>query len=142
MASEGISYDKAELRAIARSFKAMDDEALAQAKEKSAQGDWYEQVNRREAIQIGQFKVADEKSCNGSGQHERDPGVAGCAVQADTLVTAFTGPECDGADGCSGQGCAHMNGDQGGHLQFWLLVLFRCVLASASILHIVNFFTA
>jgi hypothetical protein len=35
MASEGISYDKAELRAIARSFKAMDDEALAQAKEKS-----------------------------------------------------------------------------------------------------------
>jgi hypothetical protein len=35
MASDGISYDKAELRAIARSFKAMDDEALAQAKEKS-----------------------------------------------------------------------------------------------------------
>ena len=35
MASEGISYDKAELRAIARSFKAMDDEALAQAKAKS-----------------------------------------------------------------------------------------------------------
>lgn len=35
MASEGISYDKAELRAIARSFKAMDDEALQQAKEKS-----------------------------------------------------------------------------------------------------------
>jgi len=35
MASEGISYDKAELRAIARSFKAMDEEALAQAKEKS-----------------------------------------------------------------------------------------------------------
>jgi hypothetical protein len=35
MASEGISYDKAELRAIARSFKAMDDEALQQAKSKS-----------------------------------------------------------------------------------------------------------
>jgi hypothetical protein len=35
MASEGISYDKAELRAIARSFKAMDEEALAQAKTKS-----------------------------------------------------------------------------------------------------------
>jgi hypothetical protein len=35
MASEGISYDKAELRAIARSFKAMDDEAQSQAKEKS-----------------------------------------------------------------------------------------------------------
>ena len=35
MASEAISYDKAELRAIARSFKAMDEEALNQAKAKS-----------------------------------------------------------------------------------------------------------
>ena len=35
MASEGISYDKAELRAIARSFKAMDEEATQQAKSKS-----------------------------------------------------------------------------------------------------------
>jgi len=32
MASEAISYDKAELRAIARSFKAMDEEATKQAK--------------------------------------------------------------------------------------------------------------
>ena len=32
MASDAISYDKNELRAIVRSFKAMDDEALAQAK--------------------------------------------------------------------------------------------------------------
>jgi hypothetical protein len=32
MASNAISYDKAELRAIARSFKAMDDEATKQAK--------------------------------------------------------------------------------------------------------------
>jgi hypothetical protein len=36
MASEAISYDKAELRAITRSFKAMDEEAIAQAKEKSS----------------------------------------------------------------------------------------------------------
>ena len=36
MASEAISYDKAELRAITRSFKAMDDEALDQAKQKSS----------------------------------------------------------------------------------------------------------
>ena len=36
MASEAISYDKAELRAITRSFKAMDDEAISQAKEKSS----------------------------------------------------------------------------------------------------------
>jgi hypothetical protein len=32
MASEAISYDKTELRAIVRSFKAMDDEATDQAK--------------------------------------------------------------------------------------------------------------
>ena len=36
MASDPISYDKAELRAITRSFKAMDDEAISQAKEKSS----------------------------------------------------------------------------------------------------------
>jgi hypothetical protein len=36
MASEAISYDKAELRAITRSFKAMDDEAISQAKERSS----------------------------------------------------------------------------------------------------------
>ena len=33
MASDAIAYDKAELRAIVRSFKAMDDEATSQAKE-------------------------------------------------------------------------------------------------------------
>ena len=36
MASDAITYDKAELRSILRSFKAMDDEAVAQAKEVSA----------------------------------------------------------------------------------------------------------
>ncbi len=36
MAEEGIAYDKAELRAIIKSFKAMDDEALSQAKEKTS----------------------------------------------------------------------------------------------------------
>ena len=36
MATDAISYDKAELRAITRSFKAMDEEAIAQAKEKSS----------------------------------------------------------------------------------------------------------
>jgi hypothetical protein len=36
MATDPISYDKAELRAITRSFKAMDDEAISQAKEKSS----------------------------------------------------------------------------------------------------------
>lgn len=37
MASDSITYDKAELRAITRSFKAMDDEALAQAKKASSE---------------------------------------------------------------------------------------------------------
>jgi hypothetical protein len=36
MATDPISYDKAELRAITRSFKAMDDEAISEAKEKSS----------------------------------------------------------------------------------------------------------
>ena len=35
MPSEAITYDKADLRAITRAFKAMDDEAATQAKEKS-----------------------------------------------------------------------------------------------------------
>jgi hypothetical protein len=37
MATDGISYDKNELRAIVRSFKAMDDEALSQAKEATSE---------------------------------------------------------------------------------------------------------
>ena len=36
MASEAITYDKAELRFITRAFKAMDDEAISQAKETSS----------------------------------------------------------------------------------------------------------
>ena len=35
MASESITYDRSDLRAITRAFKAMDDEATKQAKEKS-----------------------------------------------------------------------------------------------------------
>jgi len=37
MAKEAISYDKVELRAIIKSFKAMDEEALAQAKEATSE---------------------------------------------------------------------------------------------------------
>jgi hypothetical protein len=36
MESEAITYDKAELRSIIRAFKAMDDEAISQAKESSS----------------------------------------------------------------------------------------------------------
>jgi hypothetical protein len=37
MANDAIAYDKAELRAIVRSFKAMDEEALSQAKEATSE---------------------------------------------------------------------------------------------------------
>ena len=37
MASDSITYDKAELRAITRSFKAMDEEATSQAKRVSSE---------------------------------------------------------------------------------------------------------
>jgi hypothetical protein len=37
MATEAISYDKAELRAILRSFKAMDEEATQQAKKQTSE---------------------------------------------------------------------------------------------------------
>jgi len=41
MASDAIAYDKAELRAIVRSFKAMDEEATNQAKEQTSKlADW------------------------------------------------------------------------------------------------------
>jgi hypothetical protein len=41
MASDAIAYDKAELRAIVRSFKAMDEEATAQAKQQTSKlADW------------------------------------------------------------------------------------------------------
>jgi len=36
MASDAITYDKAELRSITKSFKAMEDEAIAEAKETSS----------------------------------------------------------------------------------------------------------
>ena len=36
MASDAITYDKAELRSITRSFKAMEDEAIAEAKQTSS----------------------------------------------------------------------------------------------------------
>ena len=37
MATEAISYDKNELRAIVRSFKAMDEETTTQAKEATSE---------------------------------------------------------------------------------------------------------
>ena len=45
MSSEAIAYDKSDLRAITRAFKAMDDEAIAQAKKQS--GDLAEHVQKK-----------------------------------------------------------------------------------------------
>jgi hypothetical protein len=45
MASEAIAYDKGDLRAITRAFKAMDAEAIAQAKKQS--GDLAEHVQKK-----------------------------------------------------------------------------------------------
>jgi hypothetical protein len=45
MASEAIAYDKGDLRAITRAFKAMDDEAILQAKKQS--GDLAEHVQKK-----------------------------------------------------------------------------------------------
>ena len=45
MASEAITYDKGDLRAITRAFKAMDDEAVAQAKKQS--GELAEHVQKK-----------------------------------------------------------------------------------------------
>ena len=45
MASEAITYDKRDLRAITRAFKAMDDEAILQAKKQS--GELAEHVQKK-----------------------------------------------------------------------------------------------
>ena len=45
MASEAITYDKGDLRAITRAFKAMDDEAIVQAKKQS--GELAEHVQKK-----------------------------------------------------------------------------------------------
>jgi hypothetical protein len=52
MATDGISYDKAELRAIVRSFKAMDDEATQQAKEVTSE--LAEYVKQKVIVTAGQ----------------------------------------------------------------------------------------
>ena len=49
MESEGISYDKAELRSILKAFKAMDDEAIDAAKEESSALASYVQKNVTDA---------------------------------------------------------------------------------------------
>ena len=59
MASEGISYDKAELRSIIKAFKAMDDEAIDVAKEESSALATFVQKNIFEAAGVGALGAKD-----------------------------------------------------------------------------------
>lgn len=62
MANDAIAYDKGELRDIVRSFKAMDDEALSQAKEKTSALAEFVQSKIKSAAatrDVGARRVAD-----------------------------------------------------------------------------------
>jgi hypothetical protein len=59
MANETIAYDKSDLRAVTKAFKAMDDEATAQAKSKSGALAEYTQGKIKQAASaLFSYKVA------------------------------------------------------------------------------------
>jgi len=59
MASETIAYDKSDLRAVTKAFKAMDDEATAQAKSKSgALAEYAQGKIKQKAATLQSNKVA------------------------------------------------------------------------------------
>lgn len=66
MASDAISYDKNELRAIVRSFKAMDDQALAQAKEATSELVTYVQGKIKAAASTRTRNLQDNRVADGS----------------------------------------------------------------------------
>jgi hypothetical protein len=66
MASDAIAYDKAELRAIVRSFKAMDDEALSQAKEATSELATYVQGKIKAAASTRTRNLVDNRVADGS----------------------------------------------------------------------------
>jgi hypothetical protein len=66
MATDAISYDKAELRAIVRSFKAMDDEALAQAKEATSELATYVQGKIKATAATRTRNLVDNRVADGS----------------------------------------------------------------------------
>jgi hypothetical protein len=66
MAKEAISYDKAELRAIVRSFKAMDDEALSQAKEATSELATYVQGKIKATASSRTRNLVDNRIADGS----------------------------------------------------------------------------
>jgi hypothetical protein len=66
MASEAISYDRAELRAIVRSFKAMDEEATKQAKVVSSElADFVQQKIKDRASNVTRNRL-DNRVADGS----------------------------------------------------------------------------
>jgi len=59
MANETIAYDKSDLRAVTKAFKAMDDEATAQAKSKSgALAEYAQSKIKQTASSLKSYKVA------------------------------------------------------------------------------------
>jgi hypothetical protein len=66
MASDAISYDKNELRAIVRSFKAMDDAALAQAKEATSELATYVQGKIKATASTVTRNKVDNRVADGS----------------------------------------------------------------------------
>ena len=66
MATDAISYDKAELRAILRSFKAMDDKATAQAKEATSQLATYVQGKIKATASTRTRNLVDNRVADGS----------------------------------------------------------------------------
>jgi hypothetical protein len=66
MATDAISYDKSELRAIVRSFKAMDDEALAQAKEATSELATYVQGKIKATAATRTRNLVDNRVADGS----------------------------------------------------------------------------
>jgi len=66
MAKDAISYDKNELRAIVRSFKAMDDQALAQAKEATSELANYVQSKIKATAATRTRNLVDNRVADGS----------------------------------------------------------------------------
>ena len=66
MATDAISYDKNELRAIVRSFKAMDDEALAQAKEATSKLATFVQGKIKSTASSRTRNLVDNRVADGS----------------------------------------------------------------------------
>jgi len=66
MAKDAISYDKNELRAIVRSFKAMDDQALAQAKQATSELATYVQSKIKATAATRTRNLVDNRVADGS----------------------------------------------------------------------------